>query len=362
MNSGAGGIVGQLHSGTVENSYSEGIIYGGNLGGGIACILNSGTIKNSYSSMNITAIISSVGADGGGGGGLVGWNLGTIENCYSIGNVNGTRVNYEQLDGYGGLVGHNAGIIRNSYSEGSVSNTGDGYSYGGLVGVNSGTVENSYSIGNVTGVNHIGGLVGFNENGTYINSFWDIDTSGQTSSAGGEGKTTAEMQTKSTFTNAGWDFVNIWTIRQRVDYPRFRWQALPKLAVSVDIKPGECPNPLNVKAKGLLSVAILGSVDFDVWTIATASVRLEGVAPVRSSYEDVATPMPDGAEVCECTTAGPDGRLDLTLKFNVQDIVAALGQVNNGDELELTLTGALDEVFGGTPIEGTDCVVIQGAK
>jgi hypothetical protein len=111
-------------------------------------------------------------------------------------------------------------------------------------------------------------------------------------------------------------------------------------------------------------VAILGSEDVDVWTIDAASIRLEGVAPIRSSYEDVATPMPDGTEVCECTTAGPDGHLDLTLKFNIQDIVAALGQVNDGDELELTLIGALDEVFGGTPIEGTDCVVIisKGGK
>ncbi len=135
-----------------------------------------------------------------------------------------------------------------------------------------------------------------------------------------------------------------------------------ELPVSIDIKPGSCPNPLNVKDKGLLSVAICGSEDFDVWTIDTASIRLEGVAPVRSSYEDVSTPVTNGAQPCECTTAGPDGQLDLTLKFNVQDIAAALGQVNNGDELELTLIGVLDEIFGGTPIEGTDCIVIQGAK
>jgi len=137
-----------------------------------------------------------------------------------------------------------------------------------------------------------------------------------------------------------------------------------ELAVRVDIKPGSCPNPLNVKDKGVLPVAILGSEDFDVWTIDTASIRLEGVAPIRSSYEDVSTPVPDGADVCECTTAGPDGYLDLTLKFNVQDIVAALGEVNDGDVLELTLTGALADSLGGTAIAGTDCVVIiaQGGK
>jgi hypothetical protein len=134
--------------------------------------------------------------------------------------------------------------------------------------------------------------------------------------------------------------------------------ATTTLPVSIDIKPGSCPNPLNVNDKGLLPVAICGSENFDVSTIDTASVRLEGVAPVRSSYEDVATPMPGGAEPCECITSGPDGQLDLTLKFNVQDIVAALVQVNDGDELELTLTGALDEAFSGTPIEGRDCVII----
>jgi len=134
--------------------------------------------------------------------------------------------------------------------------------------------------------------------------------------------------------------------------------------VPIHIKPGSCPNPLNVKDKGLLSVAILGLEDFDVLTIDTASIRLEGVAPVRSSYEDVATPMPDGAEVCECTTEGLDGHLDLVLKFNVQDIVAALGIVNDSDVLQLTLSGVLADAFGETPIEGTDCIVIiaKGGK
>ena len=133
------------------------------------------------------------------------------------------------------------------------------------------------------------------------------------------------------------------------------------LKVSIDIKPGGCPNPLNVKDKGVLSVAILGSEDFDVWTIDTASIRLEGIAPVRSSYEDVATPMPDGAEVCECTTEGSDGYLDLVLKFNVQDIVATLGEVEDGDEFELTLMG---ELADGTPIQGKDCIVVitKGGK
>ena len=83
---------------------------------------------------------------------------------------------------------------------------------------------------------------------------------------------------------------------------------------------------------------------------------MAGVAPIRNSYEDVATPLADPNE-CECTTNGPDGITDLTLKFKTQDIVEALGEVNTDDILTLSLTGVLNDE---TPIEGADCVVIVG--
>ena len=130
---------------------------------------------------------------------------------------------------------------------------------------------------------------------------------------------------------------------------------LGALIVQIDIKPQSCPNPLNVKSQGVLPVAILGSEDFDVGMIDVATIRLAGVAPIRSSYEDVAAPVWDRQEECECTTEGPDGYLDLTLKFETKDIVEALGEVVDGEELMLTLTGALlDE----TPIEGADCIIV----
>jgi len=135
----------------------------------------------------------------------------------------------------------------------------------------------------------------------------------------------------------------------------FHSLALCKVSVEidVDIKPGSCPNPLNVKSKGVLPVAVLGTAEFDVTAIDLASIRLAGVAPIRSNFEDVATPA-DGGE-CECTTAGPDGCIDLSLKFNTQDIVNALGEVADGEVLEVALTG---ELLDGTAIEGSDCIVI----
>ncbi|MHC4316308.1 MAG: hypothetical protein ACYSW3_28020, partial [Planctomycetota bacterium] len=66
------------------------------------------------------------------------------------------------------------------------------------------------------------------------NCFWDTDTQthGVTESIGQNlgtatnvaPHTTAHMQTKSTFTDAGWDFVNIWDICEGTNYPEFLWQ------------------------------------------------------------------------------------------------------------------------------------------
>ena len=60
---------------------------------------------------------------------------------------------------------------------------------------------------------------------------------------------------------------------------------------------------------------------------------------------------------CECTTDGPDGFDDLTVKFYTKQIVETFGEVNTGDILTLTLTGVLNDE---TSIEGADCVVIVG--
>ena len=128
---------------------------------------------------------------------------------------------------------------------------------------------------------------------------------------------------------------------------------LAPLGVSLDVKPGSCPNPINARSNGLLPAALLGTEDFDINEIDLASLRLEGVAPTRWGYEDVATPF--AADLCGCTAAGPDGFFDLTLKFDTRELIAAMASGKGGDLL-LTLTGTL---LDGTPIEGQDCVIIR---
>ena len=162
---------------------------------------NKGTVSQSYSTGPVLGIHDV--------GGLVGRNEGTVSQSYSTGSVGG-------YGSVGGLVGWNEGTVIQSYSTGLVAGN---VSVGGLVGDNYGsgaTITQSYSTGSVEGDGSVGGLVGDN-GGTVIQSYWDIETSGQSTSAGGEGKTTAEM--KKTVTFVDWDFVNIWAIVEGETYP-----------------------------------------------------------------------------------------------------------------------------------------------
>lgn len=144
-------------------------------------------------------------------------------------------------------------------------------------------------------------------------------------------------------------------------------QAL-KIEVYVDIKPGSCPNPLNVQSKGVLSVAVLGTEEFDVTTIDPETIMLTregvevGVSPIRWSYEDVATPFE--GELCDCHDLNADGYIDLTLKFDTRALVDALGlSAEAGNTIPFTLTGNLKEENDGTPIEGQDCIwVLEHGK
>jgi hypothetical protein len=134
------------------------------------------------------------------------------------------------------------------------------------------------------------------------------------------------------------------------------------VAVPVDIKPTSCPNPLNVNVKGTFPVAITGTSTLDVTQIDPASIRLAGIAPLRFTYQDVATPFSPfvgktGANAC--TTAGPDGFTDLSLSFDATKIASALGAVTNGQVVSMNLTGNFLPQFGGGPIVGEDVVVIK---
>ncbi|MCK4237306.1 MAG: T9SS type A sorting domain-containing protein, partial [Candidatus Krumholzibacteria bacterium] len=157
---------------------------------------------------------------------------------------------------------------------------------------------------------------------------------------------------------------------------RINWlYEMPLLVLNLlDIRPHSCPNPFNMrffesprcrkpKSWGVLPVAILGSDDFDVRLVDISSVRLEGVPPLRRGcrYRDVSRPVADRIG-CECTSEGPDGYLDLSLRFRSMEIARALslgGAPVPGEERILALTGKL---IDGTSFLATDCVKFVGRR
>ena len=281
---GTGAIVGWMTNGTISGcSVQNGTVSGGNEVGGLVGMCWDGIISGCSAGINVTGIdevggilgetgitvtmtncrascnvagqqecggmIGKIGADTGSlikssssgsvtatvelAGGLVGSNSGTVNQCYSTTAV--AAVSGFVVGEIGGLAGRNLGNISSSYSMGSVSGF---YPTGGLIGFNwktpstTGSVTNCYSTGTSDGC----GLIGQNTDGVITSSFWDINASGTIYSAGGTGKTITQMKTKSTFTDAGWDFVgetangyeNIWRLcSEGLEYPKLAWQYLP---------------------------------------------------------------------------------------------------------------------------------------
>jgi len=128
--------------------------------------------------------------------------------------------------------------------------------------------------------------------------------------------------------------------------------------VFVDVKPGSCPNSFNPRKNGVLPVAILGTFSFDVTTIDPASVMGAGtVAPLRWAWEDVATPYIGGSGGCH--TMGPDGIIDLTLKYDAREVTQAMDLMSDGGELvPLLLHGTL--MGTDTMIHGEDWLRVLG--
>jgi hypothetical protein len=211
------GLFGYTNGADIRNLGLTNINYTGNrFTGAFVGKADNSTITDCYSTGNLT------GTGIWDAGGIVGWSYNTqINSSYSLSNITGQSY-------VGGLVGYFTGgsLVENSYAMGSV--TGNSL-VGGLIGYNSSSlVSSSFSTGLVTGISGVGGLIGAPAGANAQNSFWDINTSGRNTSAGGEGKTTAEMKTASTFVNAGWDMMTTWIIDgvNNTGYPYLRWQMI----------------------------------------------------------------------------------------------------------------------------------------
>jgi len=214
------GLFGSVNGGTIRdlNIKAGSVITGtaaADTAGGLAGFNDGGTITG----CSFTGTVTASSVAGGIAGGLVGYNSGadaTVERSYSSGTVTG---------GYaGGLAGFNnvGALITDSYSASAIS-TGVSAG-GGLVGHNSGTITYCYSIGEVSGLGTTGGLAGsFGVDADVSGSYWNTQTSGKMESAGGDGKTTAEMKTEAAYPD--WNFGSVWLMDDKNSgYPYLKWE------------------------------------------------------------------------------------------------------------------------------------------
>jgi len=322
-----GGLAGDNH-GTILDCYANSNVDGNSVTGGLVGknigLSSDGLISWSYAT-------GEVSGDNYNTGGLVGINsYGTVSYCYATGNIDANN-------GVGGLVGWNVySTISNCYSTASV--LGDEH-IGGLVGDNGrSTISNCYSAGVVDGNDDTGGLIGDDHDGTITGCFWDVESSGQSSSDGPEvGKSTADMKKESTFTDADWDFTTpIWKMCDGPDYPKLWWEVCP-LAVEVRLT----PQMLNCQSEGN-------------WVKAHV-ILPEGYWPedIDVNTPAVAEPMGVESEYIKVLDNGK-GKFGVEIGFEREAFCAA-GLESEDGYLEVKVTGWL---LTGQQFEGTDTIKV----
>lgn len=134
-----GAVENCLFDGTVTTSSGSasvgGIVGRAQKGNRIVNCVNTGDIKNTYAYYNSTLNI----------GGIVGYTYGTVENCYSTGNVS-ARTDRDTNKGIGGIAGqvYASAVLRNCYVTGTVTGPEAGISPVVNLVAAGATVENCY--------------------------------------------------------------------------------------------------------------------------------------------------------------------------------------------------------------------------
>jgi hypothetical protein len=284
---GAGGALAGQNNGTVENvsvsgqvvgSGDTGALVGDNLG---EILISSSTASvESFSGNSVGGLVGSNDQNGfvsqscatgavngnshtGTVGGFVGSNENIILQSYASGNVSGVD------NQGGGFVGENIGIISNSYATGSIT----GQVVGGFAGASAGaTITSSYSTGLVTRgagfVNYVGPP---NTGANFYATYWDIDTSGQTTDSAATGLTTTEFKS-----GLPSDFdPSIWGSSATFNngYPYLLWQKVAEVTIA------STPNPSST----LSTVTFIATVTANSGAPSGTVIFLDGANQIGSS-------------------------------------------------------------------------------
>ncbi len=211
-----GSLVGSVNGSFIQSCSCDGTITGASVTGGLVGALE---LSCHLEKCSADCVVSGQFSTGG----LCGYSKGASEifTSFSKGTVTGDNAT-------GGLVGMQGNsTISQSFSTSAVQGN---WGAGGLLGVNDtqSLVSYCYSIGFVTGNSNTGGLIGRNVVSQTLSSYWNLESSGQVTSAGGIGRTTDEMTypyASNTYTD--WDLTEIWQPDTEyfvnAGYPYLQW-------------------------------------------------------------------------------------------------------------------------------------------
>jgi hypothetical protein len=113
----------------------------------------------------------------------------------------------------------------------------------------------------------------------------------------------------------------------------YKGSPVPYYKVAIDIKPGNYPNSINLKSKGVIPVSILTTLNFDASTVDPSTVRFANASPAKWTIEDV----------------DHDGDIDMLLHFKTQELGL------DANSFKVSLTGM---TYDGGTLMGTDSVRI----
>ena len=266
-------------------------------------------------------------------GGLIGNTDAVVSKCYSTGSV--TIDAGEDADQIGGFIGENTANISDCYARGDVTitagvtaNSGDIGGFVGLVNRVSAILDDCYSTGAITATDipDVGGFCGDNS-GTVTNCFWDTQTSGEALSDGGTGKTTAQMKTEATFTDAGWDFSTIWSIEAVTNdgYP-----ALIAVGTAPTVTTQAVSSIAATTATGNGNITDLGSPDPIAHGVC---YNTTGSPTVADSTTDEGAAATTGAFTSSMTS------LSINTKYYVKAYAANAVDTSYGSEVNFTTLG-----------------------
>ena len=338
-------LIGKLINGTIENCKVSGSVADGTPVGGMIGKLEGGKLIGCQAdvAINVTGEDSYVG-------GLAGEVTGDVEQCMSYGMLTATG-----KDSYvGGLVGlsKSGSSISNSYSSAVVNSS---LSAAGIVAYNYGVVDKCYAVGNLFSKNYGAGVVGYNDgegavvkNCAAMNNKIDVTYESQSAQSGGYGqriiggikngapapemnnyalktmqvsvnnvpqkvyddimngtaKTAAQLKSKATYEELGWNFNSVWKIEEGSSYPY-------QVEASVVDDPDNPDNPNNPDEQETIAVTDISSFTDAIYAeAASAQSGSEATLTIRLKKAQTATAYSFDLQLPEGVTLAKDNNGD----------------------------------------------------